>query len=277
MSFMHSKKAYEASKKQETPKVEVPKLNEEEYLNHQGVGRNSIGEAALHKNRGKLSDKNWTKLVDTQSKRDKEILDKREALRKEYQEKLKTGDIQAPSRNDELIKTANGHPDHPATQAARRLLEKKNISWETAKAANTPKPKLSLDERKKKVSEMSAKVKQVQAQAAEHLADKKIESESNRLEENHTKFASSFNVKPANEIKTKSQYTSEDNYDKPVIEGIKQSILANGYDQSKPITIDSDGFVVDGHHRFTAVSELIKDGKLPKDTPIPTITKTYEN
>jgi len=142
---------------------------------------------------------------------------------------------------------------------------------------NTPKPKLSPDERKKKVTEMSAKVKQVQAQAAEHLADKKIESESNRLEENHSKYSSSFKVKPANEIKTKSQYTSEDNYDKPVIEGIKQSILANGYDQSKPITIDSDGYVVDGHHRFTAVSELIKDGKLPKDTPIPTITKTYEN
>lgn len=159
------------------------------------------------------------------------------------------------------------------------LAKKYNINTkaEQPKAANTPKPKLSPDERKKKVAEMSTKIKKVQEQAAEQLADKKVESESNRLEENHTQFSDSFKVKPANEIKTKEQYTTKDNYDKPVIEGIKQSILANGYDQSKPITIDSDGYVVDGHHRFTAVSELIKDGKLPKDTPIPTITKTYKN
>jgi hypothetical protein len=50
-------------------------------------------------------------------------------LRREYSEKLASGEIKNPTRNQELICQANGHDDNESTQAARRLLSKKGIDW----------------------------------------------------------------------------------------------------------------------------------------------------
>ncbi|MCB1178099.1 MAG: ParB/RepB/Spo0J family partition protein, partial [Leptospiraceae bacterium] len=108
-------------------------------------------------------------------------------------------------------------------------------------------------------------------------AAKKIDKKTERLEKNNSEFSKSFQMIPAKDIKTKTQYTNKNHYDRPIIEAIKQSIIANGYDPSKPIVIDENGFVVDGHHRFTAVSELVQEGKIGNDTPIPTVTKKYKS
>jgi hypothetical protein len=40
------------------------------------------------------------------------------------------------------------------------------------------------------------------------------------------------------------------------IESIKESILEYGYDESKPILIDEDGWILDGNHRYVALYEL---------------------
>lgn len=53
----------------------------------------------------------------------------REVLRTEYSTLVQQGKIKTPSRIEELISKARGHADNAATQAARRLLEKRGIKW----------------------------------------------------------------------------------------------------------------------------------------------------
>jgi len=57
----------------------------------------------------------------------------REKLRAEYNEKVAKGEIRPPSRYEKLISTAQGNPDRDDVQAARRILDKKGISWESNK------------------------------------------------------------------------------------------------------------------------------------------------
>ena len=54
----------------------------------------------------------------------------RAAAIKEYESKVADGEIEPKSAVERLIEHANGHPDKEATQAARRILAKRNINWE---------------------------------------------------------------------------------------------------------------------------------------------------
>ena len=108
---------------------EIPVLTEEQYLAVNGAGRNSMGEPALHKNRGNLSDRSWSRIVNRQAGKDLAIVQLRDQLRTEYREKIAQGLIRAPTRIERLIDTANGHPDNESVQAARRILQKSNIDW----------------------------------------------------------------------------------------------------------------------------------------------------
>jgi hypothetical protein len=76
-------------------------------------------------------------------------------------------------------------------------------------------------------------------------------------------------------LKMRDQYTKKEHFDRPVIDGIKKSILESGYNPAFPITVDQDGFVVDGHHRASAVMELLEEGKVSKDFPVSIIQKNY--
>jgi len=102
-------------------------MDEEQYLSSNGASRQSIGEAALHKNRGRLSDKSWRRIVKAQLIKDVALLAKTEALREEYLKKIADGTVRPPSRIEKLIMTASGHKDNAATKAARRILAKKGI------------------------------------------------------------------------------------------------------------------------------------------------------
>ena len=80
------------------------------------------------------------------------------------------------------------------------------------------------------------------------------------------------------QIRELSQYTDKRNYDRKTIDGIKASILRNGYNPAFPLQVDTDNGtynIVSGHHRFTAVKELISEGKLPDNFQIPVIVKQY--
>ena len=57
---------------------------------------------------------------------------KRDAARVEYAQLVEAGKITIPTRVQHLIQTARGHPDRRDTQAARRILEKRSISWSEA-------------------------------------------------------------------------------------------------------------------------------------------------
>lgn len=104
-------------------------MDEETYLSISGASRQDIGDSAFHKNKGNNSDKSWSKMIDAQSEKDRRLIIKRDELRKEYQKKMKNGELREPTRNEKLISTANGNIDNECTIAARRLLDKKGIDW----------------------------------------------------------------------------------------------------------------------------------------------------
>lgn len=55
---------------------------------------------------------------------------RRDAARTEYARLVEAGEIEVPTHIQQLVITAQGHPDRDDTQAARRLLTKRSISWE---------------------------------------------------------------------------------------------------------------------------------------------------
>jgi len=54
----------------------------------------------------------------------------RDTAQDEYVQLVEIGEIVVPTHVQQLIKTAQGHPDNESTQAARRLLDKRGIEYE---------------------------------------------------------------------------------------------------------------------------------------------------
>ena len=59
---------------------------------------------------------------------------KRDAAQDEYARLVEIGEIVVPTHKQQLIQTAQGHPDRDDTQAARRLLDKRGITYEVRMA-----------------------------------------------------------------------------------------------------------------------------------------------
>lgn len=64
---------------------------------------------------------------------------KREDVRKEYDELVKKGVIRDKTAIEKTITMAHGHPDNKATQAARRMAEKRGYDWRTGKKKSKKK------------------------------------------------------------------------------------------------------------------------------------------
>lgn len=116
----------------------IPIIDQETYLEQHGASRQDIGESALHKNipYGKPR----AQLLKRQSEKDAALVEKRDKLRKEYNQKVESGEIRPPTRMEKLIATANGVEDNESVQAARRILEKQGIDWKSSKPV-FPTPK----------------------------------------------------------------------------------------------------------------------------------------
>jgi hypothetical protein len=52
-------------------------------------------------------------------------------LQEEYTKLVEGEVLRPPTRIERLIRTANGHPNKEATQAARGLLDKSGIDWQS--------------------------------------------------------------------------------------------------------------------------------------------------
>ena len=111
-------------------KNQPPIIEEETYLAMNGASRQSIGDSALHKNKGSNSDKTWRKIVDAQAQKDAFLCARREVLREEYAQMIAKGAIRLPTRMEKLISSANGHPDNESVMASRRICEKRGINWQ---------------------------------------------------------------------------------------------------------------------------------------------------
>lgn len=157
------------------PKVKLepkqPKvISEETYLSSKGASFMGGAEPAITVNI--KQDRNRAKRIQEVSKEMSANNIKRAELRKEYAEKVKSGEIRPPTRIESLIKTANGQPDNPSVQAARRLLQKRNIDWKTPKdiPGFTPAPEAKAPQATR-IQASDLKVKS-QAQPTENIVVK---------------------------------------------------------------------------------------------------------
>lgn len=96
----------------------------DEFLAERGAGASERGDSGLHSPAAHVAARTRQDQVDRQRARDFELDARRTALREEYYQAIKSGEIRAPTRREMLERTAAGHPDNPSVQAARRLLGK---------------------------------------------------------------------------------------------------------------------------------------------------------
>jgi hypothetical protein len=101
----------------------------EEYLPQNGAG-SIYGDPGLHRSSESMGKKTWNRLVEAQRKKDNATEAKRLMLTEQYNKKVEAGELRPPNYIEGLLATANGHPDNESTQAARRLLKKRGLTWE---------------------------------------------------------------------------------------------------------------------------------------------------
>ena len=115
-------------------------LTEEEYLNEHGAVFMSGADVALHRTPGGFAKGQRERYMDRVQTDMAANDQRREELRHEYQQLVQSGQIRPPTRTESLVKAAHGHEDNESTQAARRLLEKRGIDWQTGAPIAEQKP-----------------------------------------------------------------------------------------------------------------------------------------
>ena len=108
-------------------------ITEEDYLTREGAPRMKGAEPALHRTPGGFPKGQREKHLARVQETMRANIERREQLREEYAEKVRTGEIRPPSRIERLVQVARGHEDRQDVQAARRLLEKEGVDWRVPK------------------------------------------------------------------------------------------------------------------------------------------------
>lgn len=96
-----------------------------------GASRASIGEAALHMSSRNKSPNTHRRQVRAQARADHDVIIRRGELQVAYDELVADGKLRPLTALESSVRTANGHPDNMATQAARRVLTRKGYDWKT--------------------------------------------------------------------------------------------------------------------------------------------------
>lgn len=171
-----------ASKRTEATKS----MTESQYLASKGIS--NISDFMLDKTRiphGETARQTAKRLKDT-DKALNEHYSKVAEARKEYKDKVNSGEIREPSTIERLLVSAKGHEDNEATKAARRALEKRGIDWQTGKKLN----KNTGAETVQKISDLSdgELTKQMQALEPKYVSKKATEAEGLRYRQLAAEF-----------------------------------------------------------------------------------------
>ena len=108
----------------------------EEFYRLRGVGYATSGvgiDRYAGANMTRMSDKQRKKAFEEINKENDKYYQTREDARKEYQSLIDKGVIRDKTPIEKTITAAHGNPDLKATQAARRMCEKRGINWRTGK------------------------------------------------------------------------------------------------------------------------------------------------
>ncbi len=110
------------------------KMSLEEYLGKKGL-RSPVCDYGLDKVRlphGETARQRERRLKESVESQNEYAAQRCAAIR-EYREKVNKGEIVPKTAMERRLDVARGHPDNPATQAARRILERQGIDWQTGK------------------------------------------------------------------------------------------------------------------------------------------------
>lgn len=111
------------------------KITQDQFLARRGLS-SPMSDFMLDKGRSNpmlrtdRGEKAFLREADAAADRYKE---QRAAAIREYKQLVADGKIVQPTDLEKRLKTAQGHEDNEATQAARRRLEKQGIDWRTGK------------------------------------------------------------------------------------------------------------------------------------------------
>lgn len=110
-------------------------MSEQQYLNSKGVGsvvsdymmdKTVVRKSAYHQRQDERSRKALKQNQD-------QYYSKRNQARREYQRLVSSGKVRAPTQAEQTWNTAHGLSENRSVQAARRVLAKHGVDWQTGK------------------------------------------------------------------------------------------------------------------------------------------------
>lgn len=110
-------------------------MSEQQYLNSKGVGsvvsdymmdKTVVRKSAYHQRQDERSRKTLKQNQD-------QYYSKRNQARREYQRLVSSGKVRAPTQAEQTWNTAHGLSENRSVQAARRVLAKHGVDWQTGK------------------------------------------------------------------------------------------------------------------------------------------------
>lgn len=110
-------------------------MSEQQYLNSKGVGsvvsdymmdKTVVRKSAYHQRQDERSRKALKQNQD-------QYYSKRNQARREYQRLVSSGKVRAPTQAEKTWNTAHGLSENRSVQAARRVLAKHGVDWQTGK------------------------------------------------------------------------------------------------------------------------------------------------
>lgn len=84
-------------------------------------------------NMTRMSSNQRKETLNEMSKQNDDYYKRRQEAREEYQKLVNEGKIRDKTPIEKMLTTANGNPDNPSTQAARRMAAKRGYDWKTGK------------------------------------------------------------------------------------------------------------------------------------------------
>jgi hypothetical protein len=117
-------------------------VSRDSFMAQQGASNMGHSEPALHRLPG-VQPNRKEQLIAGQANKAAQWQGKRDAASTQYDEAVKSGDVREPTREERLQSAASGHPDNESTQAALRLLAKRQAA---APTQSQPDPKAIAQE-----------------------------------------------------------------------------------------------------------------------------------
>lgn len=255
-------------------------MTEEEYLSSKGATFMKGAEPALDRTPGGFPKGVREKYLDKVQSEMEKNNELREILRKEYKEKVLSGEIRPPTRIESLVRTAKGDEALESVQAARRLLKKQGINWETellspqeAQAptqAKEPSAGLAKPQAKPAISEL----KKIKLKAVEGgLNSKLVEVEATPVKLDLAPQGYNFSVYRKNKF---SWRVIENSSGLMVGEGAnKQEAIEIANKRVANIGLDKTRDAIDSSKKIN-ITEVVQQSQAKPATPEPSIPEPSE-